>query len=473
MRIFGFDLTLRKADSPSEEKSLSPVNGGWHRIIHEPFTGAWQRNMEEKRCDLTSYPTLYACISRITEDIAKCPFVLKTKTESGIWVETENPAYSPVLRKPNHYQTAQQFRAAWIMSKITQGNAYILKQRDERDVVVKLYVLDPWCVRPLVSPSGEVFYEIRTDDLNLLRENGGTNIVIPSREIIHDRASTIHHWLIGVPPLCAAHWPAVKNLKILRNQAEFFNNGATPGGILNVPGSPDQEIIDRLARQWQTNFSGSNAGKVAVLADSMKYEPLKGSNVDSQLVEQMRYSDEQICQAFGIPPFKIGIGDIPSGWKSDDINIEYHSRALSHLFESMENLLDDGLRIPRPMGTECDLSPLWRMDQGKMAEVESKLVSSKIKVPDEARKVFDLPPADGGNVLWGQHQDYPLGVLVNRNDLEQIGSEQDDSPEDTESDESANVRQFLEMLEREIEYSIPEPDFLQKSFDYVRALAGR
>lgn len=470
MKLFGLEITKAK------NETLQPVPsgwGGWHRLIHEPFTGAWQRNMEVTRHDLTCYPTLYACISRIAEDIAKCPFVLKRKTEDGIWVEVESPAYSPVLRKPNHYQTAQQFRLSWILSKLTQGNAYILKQRDERDVVVKLYVLDPYRVMPLVSSTGDVFYELQTDDLNLLRENGGTNIVVPARDIIHDREVTIHHPLIGVPPLCAAHWPAVKNLKLLRNQAEFFGNGATPGGILSVPGSPDQEIVERLARQWQQNFSGSNAGKVAVIADSMKYDPLKASNADSQLVEQMKYSDEQICQAFGMPPFKIGLGQVPAGWKSDDVNIEYHSSALSSRIEHMENLLDDGLRIQRPFGVELDIYPLWRMDQGKMAEVESKLVSSKIKKPNDGRKVFDLPPADGGDELWGQHQDYPLGVLATRNDLPTIsGTPAPDTPEDDETQDDV-VRQFLDSLERDYIDSIPEPVLLQKSIDYVRSLAGR
>jgi HK97 family phage portal protein len=457
----------------SEKRVMTPIDHGWHRLIHEPFAGAWQRNMEVTRHDFTCYPTLYACISRIAEDIAKCPFVLKRKTEDGIWVEVESPAYSPVLRKPNHYQTAQQFRLSWILSKLTQGNAYILKQRDERDVVVKLYVLDPYRVMPLVSSTGDVFYELQTDDLNLLRENGGTNIVVPARDIIHDREVTIHHPLIGVPPLCAAHWPAVKNLKLLRNQAEFFGNGATPGGILSVPGSPDQEIVERLARQWQQNFSGSNAGKVAVIADSMKYDPLKASNADSQLVEQMKYSDEQICQAFGMPPFKIGLGQVPAGWKSDDVNIEYHSSALSSRIEHMENLLDDGLRIQRPFGVELDIYPLWRMDQGKMAEVESTLVSSKIKKPNDGRKVFDLPPADGGDELWGQHQDYPLGVLATRNDLPTIsGTPAPDTSEDDETQDDV-VRQFLDSLERDYIDSIPEPVLLQKSMDYVRSLAGR
>ena len=362
-------------------KSLSAVpSRGWHRIVHEPFAGAWQRNISETQEDLLCYPIVYACISRISQDIGKCPFVLKTKTSDGIWVETENNAYSPVLRKPNHYQTAQQFREAWQMSKLEQGNTYVLKQRDERGVVGKLYILDPYRVKPLVSPKGEVFYELQTDNLNLLPDGVG-NVIVPAREIIHDRELTPHHWLIGVPPLCAAYWPAVKNLKLIRSEAQFFTNGAAPGGILEVPGAVADEVIQEVEARWQRNFTGSNAGKVAVISDGMKYNQLKASSADSQLVEQMRYSDEQICFAFGIPPYKLGLGAIPAGWKSDDVNIQYHSDALSARIEHMENLLDEGLSISRPLGVELDLSPLWRMDQGKQAEVEASWSARRSRSP--------------------------------------------------------------------------------------------
>ena len=48
-----------------------------------------------------------------------------------------------MLRKPNRYQTRIKFVEQWMMSKLTAGNTYVLKQRDERSVVTALYVLDP------------------------------------------------------------------------------------------------------------------------------------------------------------------------------------------------------------------------------------------------------------------------------------------------------------------------------------------
>src|SRR5699024_12357061 len=128
-----------------------------YTTLFRSYSGAWQKNDELKRGDLTCYPTLYACLNRISTDIGKLPFLLKRKDEHGIWRPTEISAYSPVLRKPNGYQTAQQFREAWMLSKLMDGNTFVLKQRDESNKVRALYVLDPARVEPLVSVAVRVF----------------------------------------------------------------------------------------------------------------------------------------------------------------------------------------------------------------------------------------------------------------------------------------------------------------------------
>lgn len=397
---------------------MNPVGGTWRnawRIVSEPFAGAWQRNIEEKQGDLLTYPTLYACVYRISSDIGKLPFSLRQRDKSGIWVEITNPAYDPVLRKPNGFQTPAQFREYWLLTKLTSGNAYILKRRDDRGVVTSLYVLDPERVMPMVSDSGTVFYQLRTDNLNTLPVGyPAENLIVPASEIIHDRCMTIHHPLVGVPPLAAAHWPALKNMKIMRSATEFFANNAQPGGILTAPAGMREEDAKAVQDYWTQNFTGNNAGKIAIIGADMKFTPFAMKSIDSQMVEQMRYSDEQICQPFGIPPFKVGIGTIPSGLGVDGVNLMYYNDALQTHIHHMEDLLDDGLRISAPLGVELDTEPLLRMDEAKKAEVETKLIGGMLKMPDEGRRRFNLPPTPGGNTLWGQQQDYPLGMLADR-----------------------------------------------------------
>lgn len=435
LTIFG---ALRNA---SRTKGLNPVpayGGGWRRIL-EPFTGAWQRNISEDHGSLLSYPTLYACIMRIATDMGILPFVLKREGDDGIWRRERSAAYEPVLRKPNSYQTAQQFREVWMLSKLIQGNTYALKRRDNRGVVTGLVVLDPTRTMPMVSESGAVFYQLQTDRLNGFPENyPAENLIIPAREIIHDRCICIHHWLIGVPPVAAAYWPAVKNLKILKSAADFFANNAQPGGILTAPAGMSEADAAAVKEYWKTNYTGENAGNIAVIGADMKFTSFAMKGADAQLVEQMRYSDEQICQPFGIPPFKVGIGAIPAGLGVGAINLLYYNDALHSHIEAMEYLLDEGLGIATPLGVEVDTEPLLRLDFAAQAEMETKLVGGKIKTPDEARARLGYGPTSGGDTLWGQHQDYPLGTLRDRNDLNAITAPEEPVTED-EAEEQAKM----------------------------------
>lgn len=442
------------------EKGMQPASGGrgWWPMIREPFTGAWQRNMEERVDTLIQYPTLYACIARIAQDIGKLPFLVKARQATGIWIEVTVDAVSRVLRKPNHYQTHQQFRESWALSKITQGNTYVLKERNNRGAVVALYILDPLRVMPLVSESGEVFYQLYVDSLNMLGEE--QEMLVAASEIIHDRCICPFHPLIGLPPIAAANWPALKNMRILRSSAEFFGNGAQPSGILSAPGAISDDTAKRLSSYWNDNFSGKNSGKVAVVGDNLKFESLSAKSVDAQMVEQLRYSDEQICQPFGIPPFKVGIGSIPAGLKVDDINQLYYSDALQASIEAMETLLDEGLAVPDQHGIELDLWPLLRMDMQKQAEVEGALVKGSIKKIDEARKNFDLPPVEGGDSIYMQQQNFSLSALARRDaQTDPFSPSPTEKPATSEEPTDEQINEQARMLAYLIQKEITSAEF--------------
>jgi HK97 family phage portal protein len=406
MKIFGFTIAREKR-APGSLNAVDGWRNGWRRIL-EPFSGAWQQNVEEKRGDLLTYPTLYACVFRIASDIGKLPYSLRTRSD-GIWKPATNSAYDPVLRKPNLFQTANQFREYWMITKLTQGNAYVLKRRDNRGVVIGLFVLDPERVMPMVTDAGEVYYQLKTDAINTLPDGyPAEKLIVPASEVIHDRCMTIHHPLIGVPPVAAAYWPALKNMKIMRSATEFFANNAQPGGILTAPAGMSEDDAKAVQDYWAANFTGSNAGKVAIVGADMKFTAFAMKSIDSQMVEQMRYSDEQICQPFGIPPFKVGIGTIPSGLGVDGVNQMYYQDALQTHIEHMESLLDEGLKVAAPLGVELDLEPLLRMDEGKRAEVATKLVGGGIETPNEGRTRFNREPLEGGDTVYMQQQDIPL-----------------------------------------------------------------
>lgn len=406
MKIFGLRVPFT-----GEKKALSGVDqsrGGWYRI-YESFAGAWQSNVTVDYDAVLSNHADFACKTLIASDIAKLRIKLVQKSQD-VWQEAPaNPAYV-VLRKPNHFQNRIQFLESWVISKLQRGNAYVLKQRDGRGVVKQMYVLDPCRVRPLIADNGDVFYELQQDKLSGL---DGGRLVIPAREIIHDRFNCLFHPLVGVSPIFAAGLAATHGIAIQEQATKFFQNSARPGGILTAPGPISDVTANRLKEYWTTNFSGSNAGKVAVVGDGLKYEAMAASAEASQLVEQLKWSAEVICSVYHVPPYKIGIGQMPTYNNIQSLNVEYYSQALQILIESIESCLDEGLGLDGvSAGTELDVDNLLRMDAATQMDVLDK--GKNTMTPNESRKKLDLPPVEGGDVVLRQQQDFSLAALAKR-----------------------------------------------------------
>ena len=400
---------------------LSPITGDrgqwWYPVVHEPYTGAWQQNQSLVQESPLSNYAVYACIDRITSDVAKCRFRLVEQDVNGIWNEIYAPAFSPVLAKPNRYQNRIQFFECWILSKLTTGNTYALKERDNRNVVIALHVLDPLRVRVHIAPDGAIYYKVGRDWLAGLDDHDESKY-IPESEMMHDMCSIKYHPLCGVPPLVAASGAANQGLNIQRNSSTFFKNNSFPGGILTAPGEIKEATAKRLKEYWATAFSGDNAGKIAVLGDGLKFEALGMAAENAQLAEQAGLSAQTICSAFGVPGHMVGIGAVPSYNNIEALNQQYYSQTLQRYYESIELLYDEGLGLTeitgKTYGTEFDLDDLLRMDTAALVSSEAEAVGAGIKSPNEARKKLNLGPTDGGAGPYLQQQNYSLNALSKR-----------------------------------------------------------
>lgn len=451
MRIFGRELTFKRAPVSGRV----PGSGGWWPIIHEPYTGAWQKNDEWRAESVLAHYAVYACVTLISNDIGKLRPRLMQLGADGIWKETTSPAFSPVLKKANAYQNHLQFKQWWQTSKLIHGNAYGLKQRDQRGVVVAIHLLDPCRVTPLVAPNGEVFYQCNGDELNEIAEG----VTVPASEMIHDRMNCLFHPLVGVSPLYAAANAACQALKMQDDSATFFGNGAMPSGILSAPGAISDETATRLKAHWDTGYTGVNRGKVAVVGDDLKFQQMKMNAVDSQLIEQFKLTAEMICTAFHVPPFKVGIGATPAGQKIADLNQIYYSDCLQSLIEEWEACMDDGLSLPDKYGVELDLDGLLRLDLGSLVTTLAAAVGGGIMTPNAAMLKLNQPPVEGGDTVYLQQQNYSLQALSRRdNSADPFGTSQPStqaSPpaataEPTDQDIEDQARALAMFIEKEL-----------------------
>lgn len=459
MRLFGFEITRSRQKAAVAPIDLSPTV--WTPLLHEAGTGYWQRGLSVDRETALSFSALYACVTLIASDISKLGLRLVALDSDGIWNETSSPSFSPVLRKPNRFQSRTKFIESWMLSKIIHGNAYILKVRDNRNVVVAMYVLDPRRVEALVAPGAAVFYRVQADNLSTLEES----VTVPASEIIHDVMNPIFHPLVGYSPISACGLSAAQGIEIQKMSAKFFQNGARPGGVLSAPGSISQATADRLKTEWDSKFGGENVGKVAVLGDGLKYEHLAVNPVDAQLIEQLKYSAEMVCTAFHVPPYKVGVGPTPTYQNAAILNQIYYSDCLQKLIEDLESALDEGLGLGDRIGVEFNLDDLIRTDALTQMQILKEGVGAKIVMPNEARKKLNLSPTEGGDALWGQQQDHSLAALAKRDEmmtpdgaLIPQADEPQALPKPDEDMERRLLAAFSDIVREEISKAAPAPE---------------
>lgn len=389
--------------------NAQPVDGNvWH-TVGDVTTGAWQRNqeIEVSKNDQMRHHAVFACISLITCDIGK----LKIKTQAKVdgVMQAVDSRVTKLLAKPNHYQNSQQFFEAWATSRSCTGNTYVWKVRNIYGEIWQLLILDPERTKPLVSPNGKVFYQVRKDRLFNLAED----VVIPASEIIHDRINCFYHPLVGLSPIVACALSASQGISIQRNAQAFFQNESRPSGLLTAPGSISRADAKILQDRWHEKYSGKGRGGTAVLGDGMTYTSMSVPAHDAQLVEQLKMSGEIVCTAFRVPAFKIGLGTPPSG-KVSDYNDIYYSDCLQHPIESIENLLNENLDLEDGVEVEFNLDGLLRMDASSHMDYLVKAVGGSIFSPNEARAKLGKTAVSGGESPMIQQQNYSLAAIAKR-----------------------------------------------------------
>lgn len=410
MRLpFGLTISRQKALPPAT-MPIDQNRNAWYRIL-ESYTGAWQANVTVDLPQVVANPVVFACITRIASDISQMPSGLQVLA-NGIWEDTANPAFSPVLRRPNNYQNQQQFKETWALSKLYRGNTYVLKVRDNRNVVASEYVLAPDRVTPLVADDGSVWYRLRCD--NMAGGELTEDVTVPASEIIHDRYNCLYHPLVGLSPLFAAGVEAMKQLAVQNSSTQFFNNKSQPGGILTAPGSISDETAARLKEAWDTKFTGANAGKIAVVGDGLKYEPITMTAQESQLIEQLNWGSTAICAAFQMQPFMAGFGPLPQNSSVESITSLYYTLCLKQYVTAMEACQTDGLGLGSDMRVSLDENSLLRMDKSALYKSISDGIRGGFLTPNEGRKMDNRRPIKGGDTVYLQEQDHSLQALAER-----------------------------------------------------------
>lgn len=393
----------------------SPGSGGWSRIF-ESYAGAWQQNVVKNQTAPDSYYAVFSCVTQIASDISKLAVRSEKYGAGGVWKPLDGKDQPVTFTTPNRYQTWQQYIEHWLCSKLLHGNAYTLIVRNENYDILEFRILNPNLVLPLITADGEVFYQLSADNVNALKQS----VVVPAREIIHDRFNTLHHPLIGLSPLYACGAAATHGTNIQTDNSNFFANGGRPGGVITVPGNVPDSKINAIKETWEAGYSGNNAGRTAVLADGMVYKQFEAYKAsDNQVVEQLNMTAVQVAACYHVPGYKIGLQGVSMPANTEAYEQTYYSQCLQPLMEAIETMLARAFSYDLyKQRVQFTLDALLRMDTAARYTTYAQGVGAAILTPNEARRKENLAPVIGGDSAYLQQQNYSLEALYKRDQQE-------------------------------------------------------
>lgn len=381
-----------------------------------------------------AHDTVFACVRDKAESIGQLPIQLYKKgklTKSG----REHRIFT---KKPNEFQTWQEFIEMYIPAMEFRGNFYALI---ERNSLGNIMAIVPFFNQDAVSvhadQDGRVYYNYTTNDNKPFTMYSGG-------DLLHIKQFSLNGYL-GTSTISYG----ARSIGIAISQEEHLSSvmedGALPVGVLETDQIfKDQKSIDRLKDDWRDKQGGTvNSGNTPILENGLKYKPLSLSPADSELILQRKFSREQICAMFRVPPDRVG-AEKKGNANVEQSNTAYMRDALVPLITKLENNINPHL----PEGTEIrvDEKGFIRGDRAAQITVLDKEFKTGAICMDEVRVGMDREPLeDGGqfhaidtnNFFFGLPTDIPK--LQEQRRQEALGAQANNQPEEDPKEEETDA----------------------------------
>jgi HK97 family phage portal protein len=360
----------------------------WEEVFGDTMRAHTGESISHDRA--MTYAPVWQAVSLISGDVAKLPLVLYKQGAGGVREPIEDsPLVDLVQLKPNEEEHAFKFWRRVMVHALLWGNGYVFIVRDDMGEPVELLHLLP----------DRTNMERHGGELWCITEADGRLEAIRAEDVIHLEGLSVE-CLEGRDMLDAARNSWALGLAQEKFSSLFFKHGGRVGGILEVP-PMTKAGSDRIEEGFRKSYEGAdNPFRTVILRDNAKFHQAQTSPRDSQLVEGSEAQVRQTARWFNLSPSKLGLSDSVSYNSKTEDNQDYLDATLSHWLKplAMEctiKLLTAKQR--RKLWFEHDTAELLRMNPSERADFYQKMIASLVLNPNEARRMENLPPYEGGN----------------------------------------------------------------------------
>lgn len=344
----------------------------------------------------SAHTWVYACVSKIAQNLAGVELKAYRKDAKGKWVEFTKHPLLPLLARPNPYMSGYDLRELRAMSVELTGNSYWALEKLGTDSVKEIWPLPTELVEVRTSAQ-------RLVEAYILKVNG-KEIVYAPNEIIHFKTANPLSMLYGQGSLTAAKLPLIQDFYAQTWNKYFFQNSARPDAVLETKEVLDPPQRQRLKEAWRTMHQGaSNRGKTAILENGITYKEINRTHEEMGFVELRKFSREEILAAFGVPPVVVGVFEYANYANSkEQIGLFWKQTLIPKLHSAASTLdLKSAQIFFDPITSfQADLSAVeaLRVDEAARAATAKLYVDMGVPVNQVIAKL-DLPfdPVKGGD----------------------------------------------------------------------------
>jgi HK97 family phage portal protein len=411
------DLSLTNPEHRSIWSRVIGMFGGWSVLD-------WRKGSQRQGPARTAYPaalpvsidtamqvsTVWACVNLLSSLVASLPLKLyRTKTDGSREEAKDENLYRLLHDRPNAFMTAYEFWQAMLVNRELLGNGYAIKYFQDDNPKKELIALWPVSSNQMekrVLEDGSVVFVHYTEK---------ETRVYAAERIFHIKG--MGNGLVGMSRLQFAAGAIGLAQAIDARTSKFFANGAKPAGVLKI----DKVLKPEQRNAVRDNFKElqeGNSDNLFVLEAEMSYQQIGISPQDSQLLEQRKFSVEDLCRFFGVPSFLVNDTEKTTTWGSgiEQMLLGFYTLTLRSILTSVESSIRKDLMTAEQrarLTPEFLFEALLRMDSNGRAEFFVKMVQNGIWNRNEVRRKDNLPPIPGGELYTAQTNLAPLNSLAN------------------------------------------------------------
>lgn len=208
-------------------------------------------------------------------------------------------------------------------------------------------------------------------------------------DVYHERQFTAPGNLLGLSPVMYHARALGVALAAEKFGADWFADGAHPSSVLTT----DQKVDESQAKTIKNRFIEAIRGsrEPLVLGSGVKYQAIQVSPNESQFLETMRYSSEQVGRIYGVPPEMIGgsSGNSMTYANVEQRSIDFLTYGIGPTLVRRERALSR--LLPSRQFVRYDLKALLRTDVETRYKSHAIGIAAKFLDPDEARHEEGLP----------------------------------------------------------------------------------